>query len=201
MCEDVADFANRVSKFHHPGTSYYRFLVYGDGTGIHVEVNYEGDQLWMTQAQIADLYGRDVSTISRHIASILEEGELDEGTSLQKAQTSHGRLTPFRLCRITHALSRIQCPATMTPLERDDLDQRLAAVEAELERDHYEGYFDGRDPECPEPNENRSAAYKHSFAVARAELANKVIPAVISRINAQQIASAERVKVITGERY
>ena len=62
-----------------------RFLVYGDGTGVHVEVNYAGDHLWMTQAQIADLYGRDVSTISRHIASILEEGELDE-SNLHKTQ-------------------------------------------------------------------------------------------------------------------
>ena len=55
-----------------------RFLVYGDGAGLHVEINYAGDQLWMTQAQIAELFGRDVSTISRHIASILEEGELGE---------------------------------------------------------------------------------------------------------------------------
>lgn len=62
-----------------------RFLVYGDGTGVHVEVNYAGDHLWMTQAQIADLYGRDVSTISRHIASILDEGELDE-SNLHKTQ-------------------------------------------------------------------------------------------------------------------
>lgn len=62
-----------------------RFLIYGDGTGTHVEVNYEGDNLWMTQAQIAALFGRDVSTISRHIASILEEGELDE-SNLQKTQ-------------------------------------------------------------------------------------------------------------------
>lgn len=68
-----------------------RFLIYGDGSGVHIEVNYAGDQLWMTQAQIAALYGRDVSTISRHIASILEEGELDEATSLQKTQTSLGR--------------------------------------------------------------------------------------------------------------
>lgn len=62
-----------------------RFLVYGDGTGLHVEVNYAGDRLWMTQAQIASLYGRDVSTISRHIANILEEGELD-ASNLQKMQ-------------------------------------------------------------------------------------------------------------------
>lgn len=68
-----------------------RFLVYGGNAGLQVEVSYEGDQLWMSQAQIAELYGRDVSTISRHIASIIDEGELDEATSLQKAQTSLGR--------------------------------------------------------------------------------------------------------------
>jgi hypothetical protein len=68
-----------------------RFLVYGDGTGLHVELSYDGDQLWMTQAQIAELFGRDVSRISRHIASILEEGELEEATSLRKTQTSLGR--------------------------------------------------------------------------------------------------------------
>lgn len=62
-----------------------RFLIYGDGTGIHVEVNYQGEQLWMTQAEIAALYGRDVSNISRHITSIFEEGELDEG-NLRKTQ-------------------------------------------------------------------------------------------------------------------
>jgi hypothetical protein len=62
-----------------------RFLIYGDGSGSNVEISYEGDRLWMTQAQIAGLFGRDVSTISRHIASILEEGELDE-SNLHKVQ-------------------------------------------------------------------------------------------------------------------
>jgi len=68
-----------------------RFLIYGDGTGLHIEISYAGDQLWMTQAQIAELFGRDVSVVSRHIASIFEEGELDEATSLQKMQRSLGR--------------------------------------------------------------------------------------------------------------
>ena len=62
-----------------------RFLVYGTDAGPKVEIYYQGDELWMTQAQIADLYGRDVSTISRHIGSILEEGELDE-SNLHKTQ-------------------------------------------------------------------------------------------------------------------
>ncbi len=75
-----------------------RFLVYGSDAGIEVEVSYEGEQLWMTQAQIANLFGRDVSTISRHIASIIEEGELGEG-NLQKLQiaTSTKPITLYSL--------------------------------------------------------------------------------------------------------
>lgn len=68
-----------------------RFLVYGTEKGIRLDIRYVGESLWMTQAQIADLFGRDVSVISRHISNILEEGELEEATSLQKAQTSTGR--------------------------------------------------------------------------------------------------------------
>lgn len=64
-----------------------RFLVYGTDSGTKVEIRYQGDRLWMTQAQIADLFGRNVSVISRHISAILEEGELDE-TNLQKVQIS-----------------------------------------------------------------------------------------------------------------
>jgi hypothetical protein len=68
-----------------------RFLVYGTDKGTRLDIRYVGDSLWMTQAQIADLFGRDVSVISRHISNILEEGELEEAPSLQKAQTSTGR--------------------------------------------------------------------------------------------------------------
>ncbi|MBA3667588.1 MAG: virulence RhuM family protein [Sphingomonas sp.] len=66
-------------------TTGARFLIYGSDKGPHVEIHYDGDQLWMTQAQIADLYGRSVSVVSRHISSILEEGELDE-SNLHKMQ-------------------------------------------------------------------------------------------------------------------
>jgi hypothetical protein len=62
-----------------------RFLIYGSDSGLHIELQYEGDGLWMTQSQIADLFGRDVSRISRHISAILEEGELDE-SNLRKTQ-------------------------------------------------------------------------------------------------------------------
>lgn len=68
-----------------------RFLVYGTEKGARLDIRYEGETLWMTQSQISELFGRDVSTVSRHIGNIFEEGELDEATSLQKVQTTTGR--------------------------------------------------------------------------------------------------------------
>lgn len=68
-----------------------RFLVYGTEKGLRLDIRYEGETLWMTQAQIGQLFGRDISTISRHIANIFEEGELSESASLQKLQTTTGR--------------------------------------------------------------------------------------------------------------
>lgn len=68
-----------------------RFLVYSTQKGIQLDIRFEGETLWMTQAQIAELFGRDVSTVSRHIGNILEERELDESSSLQKVQTTTGR--------------------------------------------------------------------------------------------------------------
>lgn len=68
-----------------------RFLVYATDKGLRLEIQYEGETLWMTQAQIGQLFGRDVSTVSRHIGNVFEEGELDESTSLQKVQTTTGR--------------------------------------------------------------------------------------------------------------
>lgn len=63
-----------------------KFLVYGTDKGMRLDIRYEGETLWMTQAQIGELFGRDVSSISRHIANIFEEGELPEATSLQKCK-------------------------------------------------------------------------------------------------------------------
>lgn len=68
-----------------------RFLVYSTDKGLRLDIRYEGESLWMTQAQIAELFGRNASNISRHINNIITEGELDEATSLRKAQLSTGR--------------------------------------------------------------------------------------------------------------
>jgi hypothetical protein len=56
----------------------------------------------------------------------------------------------------------------------------------------WQGYCDGRDRNAPEPSDNRSACYRHSFAVGRAELAGCPIPAQISRERAAQAELEDR---------
>lgn len=64
-----------------------RFLIYGADNGPQVEVQYEGDALWMSQSQAAALFGVTVATVSRHIANIYEEGELNPEATLTKIET------------------------------------------------------------------------------------------------------------------
>jgi hypothetical protein len=62
-----------------------RFLVYGTGKGLRLDIRYEGEALWMTQAQMAELFGVDRSVINKHIASILDSGELAPTTCAEIA--------------------------------------------------------------------------------------------------------------------
>ena len=49
-----------------------------DDGNTQLEVKLEQDTVWLTQNQMADLFGRDRTVITRHIRNIFKEGELDE---------------------------------------------------------------------------------------------------------------------------
>ncbi len=54
-----------------------RFLIYSTNAGLSVELRYEGETLWLTQPQLADLFGVTRQSINTHINNIYEEGELE----------------------------------------------------------------------------------------------------------------------------
>ncbi|MDY4845294.1 MAG: RhuM family protein [Parabacteroides sp.] len=49
-----------------------------DDGNTQLEVKLEKDTVWLTQSQMAELFGRDRTVVSRHIRNIFKEGELDE---------------------------------------------------------------------------------------------------------------------------
>jgi prophage maintenance system killer protein len=56
---------------------------------IQLDVQLEQDTVWLNQAQLVDLFERDVSVISRHIRNIFKERELEEKSNLQKMQITN----------------------------------------------------------------------------------------------------------------
>lgn len=45
---------------------------------IELNVKLENDTVWLTQSQMAELFGRDRTVISRHVNNCFKEGELDK---------------------------------------------------------------------------------------------------------------------------
>jgi hypothetical protein len=52
-------------------------LIYGTEKGIRLELRYEGEILWMTQPQIAELFGVSRQAVNAHLNNIYDEGELE----------------------------------------------------------------------------------------------------------------------------
>lgn len=65
-----------------------KILLYTTPDGQHkIEVNLNNDTLWLSLDQIAELFDRNKSTISRHIKKIYEEGELSPDATVAKYAT------------------------------------------------------------------------------------------------------------------
>ena len=66
-----------------------RILIYTGQDGlIKIDVKLEEDTLWLTQAQMCELYQTSKSNVSEHIKHIFEEGELQEGAVVRKFRTT-----------------------------------------------------------------------------------------------------------------
>ena len=57
------------------------------GGEVRVDVRLERETVWLTQQQMADLFGRERSVVTKHIRNAYKEGELDpSATSAKFAQ-------------------------------------------------------------------------------------------------------------------
>ncbi len=71
-------------------------ILYQSDNKIEVEVRFENETVWLTQAQMVALFGRDQSVISKHIRNIFKERELDKNSVYAKfAYTANDGKTYF----------------------------------------------------------------------------------------------------------
>ena len=63
-------------------------LLYQRGDAPAIDVRLDGDTVWLSLNQLAELLGRDKSTISRHIANVFAEGELERNSVVAEFATT-----------------------------------------------------------------------------------------------------------------
>jgi len=62
-----------------------QFLIYKtDNQDVRVDVLLQDENIWLTQEQMAQLFGKAKSTINEHIKNIFKDGELIESEVIQK---------------------------------------------------------------------------------------------------------------------
>ena len=65
------------------------FLLYQSEDGrTRVEVRFGGETAWLSIGQMAELFQRDKSVISRHLKNVFEEGELDRAAVVAESATT-----------------------------------------------------------------------------------------------------------------
>ena len=66
-----------------------KIIIYTSIDGqTKIDVKLEDETLWLTQAQMCELYQTSKSNVSEHIKHIFEEGELDKESVVRKFRTT-----------------------------------------------------------------------------------------------------------------
>lgn len=63
-------------------------LIYKNADGTNkIDVRLEEETVWLTQAQLCELFQKSKATISEHIKNVFEEGELELDSTVRKYRT------------------------------------------------------------------------------------------------------------------
>ena len=66
-----------------------QIAIYQSADGsIATEVRLEGETVWLSQKQMADLFDKDVRTINEHVINVFEEGELAREATIRISDSS-----------------------------------------------------------------------------------------------------------------
>ncbi len=66
-----------------------QFLLYQAADGrTRIEVRFDGETAWLSLGQMAELFQRDKSVISRHVKNVFDEGELERASVVAESATT-----------------------------------------------------------------------------------------------------------------
>ena len=72
-----------------------KIIIYQTEDGqTQIDVRLENETVWLTQAQMANLFQKDQSVIARHIANVFKEGELEKDSNMQILHNTLSKYKP-----------------------------------------------------------------------------------------------------------
>ena len=110
--------------------------------GTKIDVRFEGETVWLTQQQMAELFGSSRTNIVEHIRHIYEEGELDEASTCRKfrqVRNEGGRQVsreiPYAIISAASGLAR-----RIGSTSRLQISSLISALRRLLRNDRVSGY-------------------------------------------------------------
>jgi polyhydroxyalkanoate synthesis regulator phasin len=80
-------------------------VMYQPDETIRLEVRMEDETVWLTQAQMAELFQRDQSVIARHISNVFKEEELTKESNMQILHNTLSKYKPTTLYNLDVIIS------------------------------------------------------------------------------------------------
>lgn len=81
------DMTNDIQTAQHDGPQQGEIILYQPDETVRLEVRLEDDTVWLNRQQLAELFGRDVKTIGKHVNNALKE-ELKDISVIAKFATT-----------------------------------------------------------------------------------------------------------------
>ena len=70
-------------------------IIYQSESGeTKIDVRFQDETVWLTQAQLCELYQSSKANVSEHIKNIFEEGELEQSAVVRKIRTTAAGQAP-----------------------------------------------------------------------------------------------------------
>lgn len=83
-----------------------KIVIYQTQDGkTSIDVKLEQDTVWLTQAQMAELFQKDQSVIARHITNVFREGELDKNSNMQILHNTLSKYKPTSIYNLDVIIS------------------------------------------------------------------------------------------------
>ncbi len=75
-----------------------KIVIYQTEDGqTQIDVRLENETVWLTQAQMTELFQKDKSVIARHINNALKEGELEENSNMHFLHNTQYKYRPTKI--------------------------------------------------------------------------------------------------------